>query len=141
MKETLKPGLTHHFAFEIPASKTVPKFFPEAGEFSDMPPVFATGMMVALMEWTCVKLLAPHLDKGEGSLGVHIDVSHQAATPPGMTVRVDAECVGLNGRRASFQVRAHDGVDVIGQGRHERFIVSWERFNARLADKIERAMV
>ena len=56
-----------------------------------MPDVFATGFMVGLMEWTCVQVLEPHLDEGEGSLGVHIDVSH-AATAPGMTVTVEAEC-------------------------------------------------
>ena len=59
-----------------------------------MPEVFATGFMVGLMEWTCLQLLAPHLDAGEGSLGIHIDMSHQAATPPGLTITVDAECNG-----------------------------------------------
>jgi fluoroacetyl-CoA thioesterase len=81
------------------------------------------------MEWTCLKLLAPHLDEGEGSLGTHIDVSHTAATPPGMTVTVDAECVEVRGPRVSFRVSAHDGVDEIGAGSHERFIIGWNRFN------------
>ena len=63
-----------------------------------MPEVFATGYMVGLMEWTCIQLLAPHLDAGEGSLGTHIDVSHTAATPPGLRVTVDAECTGVHGR-------------------------------------------
>ena len=48
-----------------------------------MPKVFATGFMIVLMEWVCTQLLAPHLDPGEGSLGVHVDVSHLAATPAG----------------------------------------------------------
>ena len=52
-----------------------------------MPAVFATGFMVGLMEWTCIQLLAPHLDAGEGSLGAHVDVSHMAATPPGRMSR------------------------------------------------------
>ena len=76
-----------------------------------MPAVFATGFMVGLMEWTCMQLLAPHLDPGEGSLGVHIDVSHTAATPPGLTVTVDAECVAVDGPRITFMVKAHDGID------------------------------
>ena len=104
-----------------------------------MPQVFATGFMVGLMEWTCLQLLAPHLDAGEGSLGIHIDVSHQAATPPGLTVTVDAECIAVDGRKATFRVRAHDGVDLIGEGRHERAIVVWDRFNARVADKAKAA--
>ena len=64
-----------------------------------MPKVFATGFMVVLMEWTCMQLMAPHLDPGEGSLGVHVDVSHLAATPPGMTVTVDVECIAVEGQR------------------------------------------
>src|SRR5262245_31031817 len=102
MKPTLKPGLSHRFAFRVPEDKTVPHLFANAPEIEAMPRVFATGFMVGLMEWTCVQLLKPHLDEGEGSLGVHIDVSHLAATPPGLTVTVDAECVALDGRRATF---------------------------------------
>jgi len=93
MKPTLRTGLTHRFAYQVPASKTVPHTYPEAPEIASMPDVFATGFMIALMEWTCMQLLAPHLDAGEGSVGVHVDVSHVAATPVGMTVTVDVECV------------------------------------------------
>ena len=57
---------------------------PNRPQLRAMPDVFATGFMVGLMEWTCVQLLEPHLDAGEGSLGVHIDVSHKSATPPGI---------------------------------------------------------
>ena len=135
MKATLKPGLTHRFTYQVPAQKTVPHLYREAPEFQVMPEVFATGFMVGLMEWTCIQLLAPHLDAGEGSLGTHVDVKHLAATPAGLSVTVDAECTGINGRRASFNVRAHDGIDVIGEGRHERAIVAWDRFNAKVADK------
>ena len=136
MKPTLKSGLTHRFAYKVPENKTVPYTYPESAEIAAMPKVFATGFMIALMEWTCAQLLAPHLDAGEGSLGVHVDVSHLAATPPGMTVTVDAECVEVSGPRVTFKVKAHDGIDLIGEGRHERFVVAWDKFNARLADKI-----
>jgi fluoroacetyl-CoA thioesterase len=91
------------------------------------------------MEWTCVQLLRPHLDPGEGSLGVHIDVSHKAATPVGFTITVDAECIEVRGPRAKFAVRAHDGIDEIGSGTHERFIVSWDRFNKSVAAKAAKA--
>jgi fluoroacetyl-CoA thioesterase len=90
------------------------------------------------MEWACMQLMAPHLDAGEGSLGVHIDVNHTAATPPGFSVTVDVECVEVAGKKISFQVKAHDGVDQIGAGRHERFVVDWDKFNARTADKAKR---
>jgi fluoroacetyl-CoA thioesterase len=141
MKVTLRPGLTHRFSYEVPQNKTVPHLYPEVADFQSMPEVFATGFMVGLMEWTCMQLLAPHLDPGEGSLGVHVDISHTAATPPGLTVTVQAECLAVDGPRVTFKVTAHDGVDPIGEGRHQRFIVSWQKFNARLAQKAEAAKV
>ena len=76
-----------------------------------------------------------HLDAGEGSLGVKVDVGHLAATPPGLTVTVDCECVEIKGQKVTFKLHAHDGVDLIGEGRHERYIVPWEKFNARVAEK------
>ena len=135
MKATLKAGLTHRFTYQVPAQKTVPHLYQEAPEFQTMTEVFATGFMVGLMEWTCIQLLAPHLDAGEGSLGTRIDVSHMAATPVGLNVTVDAECTAVRGWRASFRVRAHDGIDMIGEGQHERAIVLWDRFNAKVAEK------
>jgi fluoroacetyl-CoA thioesterase len=141
MKPTLKAGLTHRFTYRVPENKTVPFLFEEADDTQEFPRVFATGFMIGLMEWTCVKLLAPHLESGEGSLGIHVDVSHSAATPPGLDVTVDAECTQVNGRRASFRVRAHDGIDVVGEGRHERMIVAWDKFSAKLAEKAMKAPV
>jgi fluoroacetyl-CoA thioesterase len=141
MKATLKPGLKHRFSYEVPENKTVPFTYPEAPEISTMPKVFATGFMVVLIEWTCIQLMTPHLDPGEGSVGVHVDMSHSAATPPGLTVTVDCECVEVAGRKVVFKVRAHDGVDLIGEGRHERFVVAWDKFNARIADKAKAAGV
>jgi fluoroacetyl-CoA thioesterase len=138
MKDTLKPGLTHRFSYPVPKNKTVPHLYPEVAEFQVMPAVFATGFMVGLMEWTCMQLLAPHLDPGEGSVGVHIDVSHTAATPPGLTVTVEAECVAVDGARLSFKVKAHDGVDAIGEGRYQRYVVRWEKFDERAAEKAKK---
>ncbi len=138
MKPTLKPGLMHRFSYKVPENKTVPYTYPESPEISSMPKVFATGFMIVLMEWACTQLLAPHLDTGEGSLGVHVDVSHLAATPPGMTVTVDVECIAVAGSRVTFKVKAHDGLDLIGEGRHERFVVTWDTFNARLASKMQK---
>ncbi len=141
MKPTLHPGATAQFSFRIPATKTVPHLFPEAHEFQQMPTVFATGYMVGLMEWTCLKIVDPHLDEGEGSLGVHINVSHLAATVPGQTVTVDAECTKIDGRRLYFHVKAHDGLDLIGEGDHERRIVNWEKYEQRVNEKAKRARV
>jgi fluoroacetyl-CoA thioesterase len=135
MKATLKPGLTHRIAYTVAERTTVPYTFPESPIIAAMPKVFATGFMVMLMERACTEFLAAHLDQGEGSVGVHVDVSHLAATPVGMTVTVDAECAQIVDRRVTFTVRAHDGADLIGEGRHERFVIAWDKFNARVAEK------
>jgi fluoroacetyl-CoA thioesterase len=140
MKASLKPGLKHRLSFRVSDSKTVPYLYPEAADFQTMPRVLATGYMVGLFEWACIELLRPHLDDGEGSLGIHVDFNHTAATPPGLTVTVDAECTAVNGRKVSFHVRGHDGVDLIGAGRHDRAVVVWEKFNARVAEKARDAM-
>jgi fluoroacetyl-CoA thioesterase len=135
MKPTLKPGLTHRVTYLVAERTTVPQTYPECPIFAAMPQVFATGFMIILMERACTELLAEHLDAGQGSVGVHVDVSHLAATPVGMTVAVDAECVEIIDRRVAFKVRAHDGLDLIGEGRHDRFVVDWDKFNARVAAK------
>jgi fluoroacetyl-CoA thioesterase len=139
MKPSLHAGLKHTFSYTVPENKTVPFTYPESPEIAAMPKVFATGFMIILMEWTCVQLLNQHLDEGEGSLGTHVDVSHAAATPPGMTVTVDVEVAEVRGRKVVFNVRAHDGVDLIGEGRHERVVVAWDRFNAKVAEKAKAA--
>jgi fluoroacetyl-CoA thioesterase len=135
MKPTLKPGLSRRLVYTVPENKTVPYTFPESPVIASMPKVFATGFMIVLMEWACTELLAAHLEPGEGSVGIHVDVSHLAATPPGMTVTVDTECVEVVGLRVAFNVKAHDGIDLIGDGRHERFVVMWDKFDARVAAK------
>jgi fluoroacetyl-CoA thioesterase len=141
MKPTLKPGLTHRFAYRVPRDKTVPHLYSEVADFQAMPDVFATGFLVGLPEWTCMQLIAPHLDPGEGSLGVHIDVSHTAPTPPGLTVTVPVECVAVDGPRLTFKIKAHDGVDPIGESTHQRFVVAWDKLKARVADKAQRTSV
>jgi fluoroacetyl-CoA thioesterase len=136
MKETLRPGITYQHKFVVPLSKTVPALYPEAEEFLEMPEVFATGFMVGLLEWACIKCVNPHIDwPTEQTVGTHINVSHQAATPPGMEVTATVELVEVDGKRLVFQVEAHDGVDVISRGRHERFLINKERFDAKAGEK------
>ncbi len=136
MKDTLRAGIRYEHRFVVPSSKTVPALYPEAEEFLAMPEVFATGYLVGFLEWACVKAVNPHLDwPAELTLGTHIDVSHEAATPPGMEVTASVELVEVSGRKLSFLVEAHDGVDIISRGRHERFVVDRSRFDTRVGEK------
>jgi fluoroacetyl-CoA thioesterase len=136
MKDSLRPGLTHQHRFTIPDTKTVANLYPESDMFREMPAVLATGFMVGLLEWACIELLRPHLDwPAEQSLGTHVDFSHLAATPPGLTVTVDVKLESIEGRKLAFSVVAHDGVDTISTGRHERVIIDAARFRDKLASK------
>jgi fluoroacetyl-CoA thioesterase len=139
MKPGLAAGLTHRFTYRVPPTKTVRHIYTEAEEFQQFPEVLATGFFVALLEWTCTQALAPYLEPGEGSLGVHVDISHSAATPPGFHVTVTATVVGVEGKRVTWDVVAHDGVDEIGRGRHVRAVIDRARFDRRMADKIAKA--
>jgi fluoroacetyl-CoA thioesterase len=137
MKESLKPGIRFEHRFVIPISKTVPALYPESEEFAAMPEVFATGFLVGLLEWACIKSVNPHIDwPQEQTVGTRIEVSHEAATPPGLEVTVNVELIAVEGRRLVFAVEAHDGVDLISKGGHERFVINKERFDAKVGTKI-----
>jgi fluoroacetyl-CoA thioesterase len=136
MRESLKPGIRYQHRFVVPESKTVPALYPEAPEFLAMPEVFATGFLVGFLEWACIKAINPHLDwPREQTVGTHIDVSHEAATPPGLEVTATVELIAVEGRKLVFAVEAHDGVDLISKGRHERFVIEKEKFDAKVGRK------
>ena len=136
MRDSLIAGLEGTFRYWVPETKTVPYIYEEAEDFRQMPRVFATGFMVALVEWACVDLLKPHLDwPHEQTLGTHVDLSHLAATLPGMMVEVHARLDRLEGRRLVFTVSARDELDLITEGRHERTVIDLQRFEERLAAK------
>ena len=136
MKDSLKPGIRYEHTFTVPLSKTVPALYPESAEFVAMPEVFATGFLVGFLEWACIKAINPHLDwPQEQTVGTHIDVSHEAATPPGMQVTATVELLAVEGRKLVFAVEAHDGVELISRGRHERFVINREKFDARVGAK------
>jgi fluoroacetyl-CoA thioesterase len=136
MKESLTPGIKFEHKFVLPSSKTVPALYPESQEFLVMPEVFATGFLVGLLEWACIKAVKPHIDwPTEQTVGIHINVSHEAATPPGFEITVKAELVEVNGKRLVFMVEAHDSVDLISKGRHERFVINKEQFDKKIKAK------
>lgn len=135
MKDTLKPGLEQTFSILVTKEKTVPFVFPESDLFREMPAVFATAFMVGFMEWACMEALRPYLDEGERTLGTMINVTHQAATPVGMTVTARVKCLEVDDKRTLWEIEASDDVEVIGKGTHERFTVNNEKFSARVAAK------
>jgi fluoroacetyl-CoA thioesterase len=95
-------------------------------------PVFSTPSLVGVMETAAMEALKDHLDEDETTVGTKIEIEHTAATPLGDTIRAEARLVGVEGRKLVFEVEARDSVQSIGRGRHERVVVSRERFLAKL---------
>lgn len=100
--------------------------------------VLATPKMIALMEMASYKSLEKYLENGQSSVGTYLDVKHVSATPVGMQVKARAEITAIDGRRIEFNVSAYDEKGLIGEGKHERFIVNDEKFVARTYQKLEK---
>ncbi|MFI4890012.1 MAG: thioesterase family protein [Steroidobacterales bacterium] len=112
-----------------------------ADRFKDamLPPVFATPMMVMIMENAALNAIKPYLDVAESCVGTRVDVTHLAATPIGMTVTAIAEVTAVDGRKIQFRVDASDGMDAIGVATHERMVIDRARFAERLKAKASKA--
>src|ERR1041384_8287491 len=99
----------------------------------DFPPVLATARMVALMEIAASRVLVPMLGPGELSVGVTVDITHTAATPPGAQVTATARYAGREGKLFLFEVSVADPGGEVGRGWHKRAIVSSERLQSGAA--------
>lgn len=108
-----------------------------ASQFKDaaLPPVFATPMMITVMENAALNAVRDYLDAGESAVGTLVNVRHLAATPAGQTVTAEAIVTKVEGRRIWFDVTARDGIETIGDGTHERMVVDLTRVAAKLAAK------
>ncbi|RJF89776.1 thioesterase [Oleomonas cavernae] len=133
--DDLKPGLRHSQTITVDASLTVPRVSAAFTGFADMPPVFATAFLVGFVEWTCIELLRPYLAPHQRTVGTCVDLSHVAATPIGLAVTAQAELVEIEGRKLCFHARCHDVRESIGEGHHERAIIDYDKFIARIGLK------
>ncbi|HWE79723.1 MAG TPA: thioesterase family protein [Pseudolabrys sp.] len=108
-----------------------------ANQFKDaiLPQVFATPMMVTIMENAALNAIRDYLEPGESAVGTIVNVKHLAATPVGHQVTATAEVTKVDGRRIEFNVSARDEIEEIGTGTHERMIVDIARLDKRLAAK------
>ena len=136
MPERLQPGMHFEFSYTVPRERTVPHLYPDIEEAAQMPEVFATGYLVGLMEFACIKFINGYIDwPREQTVGIHINISHTAATPPGMIVTVKGTLEAVEGKKLSFSLEAFDDQDRISSGRHDRFIINAQKFNAAVAKK------
>ena len=97
--------------------------------------VFATPMMVALMEKASCAAIDNNLDEGSTTVGTMVNVEHLSATPIGMKVTVESTVTAGDGRKIGFETIAYDEAGVIGKGTHDRFVVNAEKFTAKTYSK------
>lgn len=93
--------------------------------------VFATPALIALLEETCWSSVAGQLEPGSGTVGTLLEIKHTAPTPVGMEVTCESTLIEADGRRLVFTVTARDAKGVVGEGRHERFVIQNEKFQAK----------
>ena len=105
---------------------------------SGLLPVYATPSMIALMENTAFESVAQYLEEGCGTVGTSLNVKHVAATPIGMKVTCESELIKVDGRALTFSVKAYDECGLIGEGMHERFIITEDKFMAKTNDKLNK---
>ena len=98
--------------------------------------VYATPALCDLMEKAACNCIEGCLEEGKTTIGTKLDISHLAATPIGMTVTCTARLIEIDNRRLLFEVTASDGVDTIGKGTHERFIVDAVKFMGKASSKL-----
>ena len=97
--------------------------------------VFATPAMCALMEEAAQAAVQPHLNEGEGTVGISLSISHEAPSLVGTTITATATVVAVEGRKISFAVEAHDGIGLIGKGTHDRFVINTNSFMGKVASR------
>ena len=100
-------------------------------------PVFGTPLMCALMEKASWTSIDPHLAEGESTVGTKLAISHVSASPVGIKVWAESEVTLVDGKRIELKVSAYDEKGLIGEGTHERFIITDDRFLAKAARKLE----
>ena len=97
--------------------------------------VFATPAMCALMEEAAQAAVQPHLEEGEGTVGISLSISHDAPSPMGSTITAKATVTAVEGRKITFNIEASDGVGIIGKGTHERFVINNEKFMEKVGTR------
>jgi predicted thioesterase len=129
MSTPLQVGMSRELKVKTLPEHSAQKFY------ANLPDVFATPMLGGLMERVSAELIDEHLQAGEQSVGISMNLKHLAPTPLGMEVRVRTEVAAVEGRKLTFNLEAFDEMERIGEAVHERFIIQAGKFNNRVEEK------
>ena len=131
MQDTLAPGLARTERLTVDGARSI-DFLGEANR------VYATPSMINDVEYACLRLLAEHLDEGESSVGVHVAMDHLGATPIGNDVEIRVEVTEVDARKITLVAEIRDDEEIVGRGRHQRFVIDVARQSERIRAKAER---
>ncbi|OPX19933.1 MAG: hypothetical protein BZ151_06645 [Desulfobacca sp. 4484_104] len=129
MESPFTVGMTNEMRLKTEPGHSARKFFPQ------LPDAFATPYLVGLMEGVSAELMAKHLQPGEQSVGIAMNLKHLAPTPLGMEVRAITEITQVEGRKLTFKLEVFDEQEKIGEAVHERFIINADKFQQKIAAK------
>lgn len=129
MSNSLQVGMTRELTIKSSPEHSARHFY------ANLPDVFATPFLGGLMERVSAELIDEHLQPGQQSVGMSMNLKHLAPTPLGMEIRVKTEVTAVEGRKLTLQLEAFDEVEKIGEATHERFIIQADKFNGRVAEK------
>lgn len=127
MKRPLQEGLKISRKYVVPADKVGSRLMPESRQFLTLPDIMAMGYLTGLIEWTCMDLIETHLDEGDHTLGVQLNLTQTVPVPPGVELEIVARFHSMEGRRLRFQFTVRDAKELVGEGTHERYIINLAR--------------
>ncbi|WP_156809842.1 thioesterase family protein [Corynebacterium ciconiae] len=117
----------------------MPDILPEAPEFQALPPVLTTGALLALMEWACIEHITPELADGQITLGVGMNLTHDAPCTTGAELRISCEVQNSTERKLTWQVEVRAADDtLLGTGVHTRAVVARSSFVQAVNSQVDR---
>lgn len=103
---------------------------------SGLADVFSTPSLLAFIEKTCWMSVSEFVNEGESSVGTSVSFKHLKATPIGMQVTCESILSQVDGKKLTFDFVVRDELDLIAEGRHERFIVNSDKFQKKTEEKL-----
>lgn len=131
MRTTLTAGTSRRERVSIDGPRTI-------GFLGEELRIYGTPSMVGDVEYACLRLIGEHLDEGESSVGIHVEMDHLAATPLGQAVEIEVKVESVEGRKVTLEAEVRDALETVGRGRHVRFIIDVARQAERLREKAKR---
>src|SRR3954466_14009482 len=102
-REVITVGMSAERIITVRPELTVKHFVPK------MPAVFATPMMIMVMEMASADARPPHLPEGWVTVGTEVDIRHLGASAVGAKVRTKARVIAVERRVIRSEAKAFDG--------------------------------